>query len=54
MTNKMQPPSRRTRLWAVLLTPILAFGALTATAVPANAAEPDEAIVEALDSLSIS
>ncbi len=38
MLNKVQPPSRRTRLWAIVLTPILAIGALTATAVPANAA----------------
>lgn len=37
MPIKVQLPSRRTRLWAVLLTPIVAFAALTATAAPANA-----------------
>lgn len=37
MLNRMQPPGRRTRLWAIVLTPIVAFGALAA--VPANADE---------------
>ena len=53
MIHEICPPSRRTRLWAILLTLIVAFGALTATAVPANASESDNAIVGALDSLQL-